>query len=73
MNKYKIRSILDFFRSQPRLPTNQRGEILSPDDILAWYGADMLLTVEEQSHVKHELLLISEAQAFIERIRLAQQ
>ena len=70
MNRYKIRSILDFIRSQGRLPTDERGVILDQDDILAWYGLDKLLTVEEERLVKQELLAMIEAQAFMERLQL---
>ena len=70
MNWYKIRSILDFIRRQGRLPTDERGIILNQDDILAWFGLDNLLTVEEQQQVKRELLAMIEAQAFVERLRL---
>lgn len=73
MNRYKIRSILDFIRSQGRLPTDERGVILDHDDILVWYGLDKLLTVEEEQLVKQELLAMIEAQAFMERLRLEQR
>ena len=73
MNRYKIRSILDFIRSQGRLPTDERGVILDQDDILVWFGLDELLTREEQRQVKQELLAMIEAQAFMERLRLEQR
>ena len=73
MNRYKIRFILDFIRSQGRLPTDERGVILDQDDILAWFGLDSLLSVEEQRLVKQELLAMIEAQAFMEGFRLEQR
>ncbi len=73
MNRYKIRSILDFIRSQGRLPADERGVILDQDDILVWFGLDNLLTAEEQRQVKQELLAMIEAQAFMERLRLEQR
>ena len=73
MNWYKIRSILDFIRSQGRLPTDERGVILDQDGILVWYGLDKVLTVEEERLVKQELLAMMEAQAFMERLRLQQR
>ena len=73
MNRYKIRSILDFIRSQGRLPTDERDVILDQDEILVWYGLDKLLMVEEQRLVKQELLAMIEAQAFMERLRLEQR
>ncbi|MCK4342542.1 MAG: hypothetical protein KAY37_12555 [Phycisphaerae bacterium] len=73
MNRYKIRSILDFIRSQGRLPTDERGVILHQDDIVAWFGLNKLLTVQEQRLVKQELLAMIEAEAFMERLRLEQR
>jgi len=73
VNRYKIRSILDFIRNQGRLPTDERGVILDQDDILAWFGLDNLLNPAEQRQVKQELLAIIEAQAFMERLRLEQR
>ena len=73
MNRYKIRSILDFIRNQGRLPTDERGVILDQDDILAWFGLDNLLNPAEQRQVKQELLAMIEAQAFMERLRLEQR
>ena len=73
MNRYKIRSILDFIRNQGRLPADERGVILDQDDILAWFGLDNLLNPAEQRQVKQELLAMIEAQAFMERLRLEQR
>ena len=73
MNRYKIRSILDFIRRQGRLPTDERGVILDRDDILVWFSLDKLLSPEEQRQVKQELLAMIEAQAFMERLRLEQR
>ena len=73
MNRYKIRSILNFIRSQGRLPTDERGVILDQDEILVWYGLGELLTVEEERVVRQELLAMIEAQAFMERLRLEQR
>ncbi len=72
MNRYKVRSVLDFIRSKGRLPTDERGAILRQDDILAWFGLDKLLTGEEQRCVKVELLAMIEAETFIERLRMEQ-
>ena len=73
MNRYKIRSILDFIRSQGRLATDERGVILDQNDVLAWFDLDKLLTAEEQRQVKQELLAMIETQAFMERLRLEQR
>ena len=68
-----MQSVLDFIRSKGRLPTDERGVILSQDNILMWSGLDKLLTVEEQLCVKGQLLAMIEAQAFIEQLRLEQR
>ncbi len=73
MNRYKVHSVLDFIRSKGRLPTDERGGILSQDNILVWFGLDKLLTAEEQLWVKGQLLAMIEAQEFIERLRLEQR
>ena len=70
MNHYKLESVLSVIRRQGALPTDERGVILSPDDILAWHGLDRLLTAEEQRDVKRELLAMIEAQTFTERVRM---
>ena len=73
MNKHKIWKIVDFIRSQGKLPTDQFGQILPVDDLLAWYGLDECLSSYEQRCVKKELAALAEAQLAIEQIRMAEQ
>jgi len=73
MNKHKIWKIVDFIRSQGKLPTDQFGQILPVDDLLAWYGLDECLSSYEQQCVKKELAALAEAQLALEQIRMAEQ
>jgi len=73
MNKQKIWNIVDFIRRQGKLPTDQFGQILPIDDLLAWFGLDECLSRYEQGCVKQELATLTEAQLVVERIRMAEQ
>ena len=70
MNGYKIRYMLEFIRRKGRLPRDTMGNLLSPEDILAWYGLDERLTPLEQACLKKELAGMVEAEAFIEQLGL---
>lgn len=69
MNPYKLRAILEIVRGQGRLPTDQRDEVLSPDDLLVWFGLSGRLTPAEELIVKDELELMAEAEAFMDCLR----
>ena len=69
MHIYKMRNIIDFVRSQGKLPTDQSGEILSPDDLLVWFDLDKSLTRYEQIMIKKEFEAIAEAQRAIEILK----
>lgn len=73
MNRQKIWNIVDFIRRQGELPTDQFGQILPVDDLLAWFGLDECLSRHEQGCVKQELAVMAEAQLAMEKIRMAQQ
>ena len=45
VNLYKIRYVLEFIRRQGRLPTDERGQVLSPYDMLAWFGLTWIFHV----------------------------
>ncbi len=70
MNNYKIRSVLDFILEQGPLPTHPNGDVLSPDDMLVWFGLDERISEVEQALVKRELAAMVEAAALVERLRL---
>jgi hypothetical protein len=69
MNGHKLRAIMDYVRGHGRLPTDRFGEVLSPDDMLVWFGLRNVLTVEEQYQVKAELASMAEAEAFMDQLR----
>jgi hypothetical protein len=73
MNKHKIWKIMDFIRSQGKLPTDQFGQILPVDDLLVWFGLDECLSRHEQRCVKEELAALADAQLALEKIRMAEQ
>ena len=73
MNRYKVRDIVDLIRSRGKLPTDQFGQILPVDDLLAWFGLDECLSRYEQRCVKQELAALAEAQLAVEIIRMAEQ
>jgi len=69
MNPYKLRTIIEFVRSQGKLPTDRWGGVLSPDDLIVWYGLNRLLSPAEQTELKRELAAIAEAEAIKERLQ----
>ena len=73
MNRHKIWNIVDFIRRQGKLPTDQFGQILPVDDLLAWFGLDECLSCSEQRRIKQELAELAEAQLAVEKIRMAEQ
>ena len=73
MNRHKIWNIVDFIRRQGKLPTDQFGQILPVDDLLAWFGLDEYLSPHERRCIKQELAELAEAQLAVEKIRMAEQ
>ena len=73
MNRHKVRDIVDLIRSKGRLPTDQFGQILPVDDLLAWFGVDEGLPPDEHRHVRKELAEMAESQEELERLRLSQE
>ena len=74
MNVYKLRKIVDWIRSQGKLPTDQFGQILSVDDLMGWFGLSDCLTIDEQLYIERELNGIIEAEstvAELEQLRLS--
>ena len=70
MNQHKLRAIIEFVRGRGPLPTDQFGEILDAQDLLAWFGLTGTLSSEERTCVSRELAMMREAHAFIERLQL---
>lgn len=73
MSKRKVWSILDFIRGQGKLPTDQFGQILPVDDLMAWYGLEGSLTPEESRQIRLELSVMAEAQQTREELKMAEQ
>ena len=70
MNPYKLKAIIEFVRRQSKLPTDRWGCVLSPDDLVVWFGFERLgLSAEEQRVVKGELRAMAEAEAIMDLLR----
>ena len=67
-NIHKLRKIVDWVRSQGKLPTDQFGQILSVDDMMGWFGLSDCLTIDEQLYIERELKGIIEAEATVARL-----
>lgn len=55
MNTHKKKDIIDSIRSRGRLPTDPSGQVLSPDELLIWFGLDACLNRTERLVIKEEL------------------
>jgi hypothetical protein len=73
MNIYKLRKLVDWIRSQGRLPTDEFGQILPVDDLMDWFGLSDCLTRHEQLCIKKELAAMVEAELSVERLRQLEQ
>ena len=73
MNPHTLRYVLDFVRRQGKLPTDQFGQILPTDDLLAWFGLSECLTPAEQSFAEKELAAMVEAEQSIEQLKQLEQ
>ena len=69
MNPYKLRAILDMIRKQGPLPKDQFDRILGPDDLLVWFDLKGRLDSGEEIIIKRELVLMTEAEVFMELLR----
>ena len=72
-NIYKLRKIMDWIRSQGKLPTDEFGQILPVDDLMGWLGLSECLTMDEQLYIKRELKAIIEAELAVEKIKQLEQ
>ena len=68
MNLYKLRAIIDFIRKQGRLPADAFGNTVAVDEMLAWYGLNDVLSVDEQRVIKRELAAMADAQIVIDQL-----
>ena len=68
MNPYKLRAILEMIRSQGRLPADEWGQVLNPDDLLVWFGLADRLDSGERLVLRDELALMAEAEMFMDRL-----
>jgi hypothetical protein len=73
MSEQRIQSILEFIRSQGKLPTDQFGEVLAVDDIVDWFGLDGYLSREEMRWLKTELAAMAEMQTALDQLRMSEQ
>ena len=73
MNVYKLRKIIDWVRSQGKLPTDQFGQILPVYDLMGWFGLSDCLTIDEQLYIERELKGIIEAELAVEKMKQLEQ
>ena len=73
MNVYKKRDIVKYIRKQGRLPTDQFGQILSPEELLAWFKLDECLSEYEQAVIKVELMQMIEAETIMDKRKMDEQ
>ena len=69
MNIYKKRNIIDSIQEQGSLPTDQFGQILSPDDLLIWFVLNECLTRAEQYIIKEEVAAMVETELAIDKLK----
>ena len=69
MNIYKKRNIIDSIQEQGSLPTDQFGQILSPDDLLIWFGLNECLTRAEQYAIKEELAAMVDTELAMDKLK----
>ena len=69
MNECKVRRIMEWIRSQGKLPTNAYGQILSVNDLMGWFGLTEFLTKGEQIYMYKELSDMIEAELSLEKLR----
>ncbi len=72
-NVYKLRKIVDWIRSQGKLPRDEFGQVLSIDDLMGWFGLTEYLTRAEQLAVRKELTAMVEAELAVERLKQLEQ
>ena len=73
MNVYKLRKIIDWVRSQGKLPTDQFDQILPVYDLMGWFGLSDCLTIDEQLYIERELKGIIEAELAVEKMKQLEQ
>ena len=73
MNTYKKKNIIEHIRNNGRLPTDQFGQIMSPEDLLAWFKLDECLTEYEQAVIKVELMEMTEAETIMDKRKMEEQ
>jgi len=73
VNLYKIRYVLEFIRRQGKLPMDQYGQVLAASDLLAWFGLNEVLTVDELLYIEEELAGMIEAEIAVERLKQSEQ
>jgi len=71
MNVYKVRKIIEWIRTQGKLPKDAYGQVLSVDDLMGWFGLNGRLTGGEQLYIRKELAAMIEAELALEEIKLS--
>jgi hypothetical protein len=72
MNERKKKDIMDLVCAKGELPTDPYGEVLSPDELLVWFGLNECLTPAEQYIIRQELVAMVEIEDAINKIKTAE-
>ena len=72
MNERKKKDIIDFVRAKGKLPTDPDGDILSPGELLVWFGLNECLTLAEQYVIREELVAMVEIEDAINKIKTSE-
>ncbi|MFC1676159.1 hypothetical protein ACFL3G_03940 [Planctomycetota bacterium] len=72
MNERKKKDIIDLVRAKGKLPTDPYGEILSPDELLVWFGLNECLTPAELYIIRGELVAMVEIEDAINKINTSE-
>ena len=65
MSMHKIRSIVNHIRGQGKLPTDPYDQLLSVDNMIAWFGLTGRLSREEIRLIKKELSAMVEVELLL--------
>ena len=69
MNIHKIRSIVNYIKKQGKLPTDPYGQSLSVENMIAWFGLDGHLSLNELRLIKEELSALIEAEQLLMQLQ----
>ena len=73
MNVYKVKSVIESIRRQGKLPKDPYGQLLSIDELIAWFGLNGYLTAGERRYIEKELTAMIEAELVMDKLKQSEQ